>query len=130
MTARRAVIGIRASGRGCNAARVGCALSRYATVRRSLAVSGEGGMPEFSFAFSYDVHRGVAWLTLLGCLDRAGAQRLQGVLRTVVGGLAPREVLVDMRDVACSDGVSVRRLVRAGAAAGRGGCDVVLVDRA
>jgi anti-anti-sigma regulatory factor len=76
------------------------------------------------------MHRGVAWLTLLGCLDRAGAQRLQRVLRTV-GGLAPREVLVDMRDVAYSDGVSVRRLVRAGAmAAGRGGSDVVLVDRA
>jgi hypothetical protein len=87
-------------------------------------------MPEFSFAFSYDVHRGVAWLTLLGGLDRAGARRLQGVLRTVVSGLAPREVLVDMRDVACSDDVSVRRLVRAGAAAGRGDCDVVLVDQA
>jgi anti-anti-sigma regulatory factor len=99
-------------------------------MRRSLAVSGEGGMHEFSFAFSYDVHRGVAWLTLLGCLDRAGAQRLQGILRTVVGGLAPREVLVDMRDMACSDGVSVRRLVRASATAGRGGCDVMLVDRA
>jgi anti-anti-sigma regulatory factor len=75
------------------------------------------------------MRRGVAWLTLLGCLDRAGAQRLQRVLRTV-SGWAPREVLTDMRDVACSDGVSVRRLVRAGAMAGRGGGDVVLVDRA
>jgi hypothetical protein len=130
MTARRAVIGIRASDEGVTQRGWDAPFPRYATVRRSLAVSGEGGMPEFSFAFSYDIHRGVAWLTLLGCLDRAGAQRLQGVLRTVVSGLAPREVLVDMRDVACSDGVSVRRLVRDGAAAGRGGCDVVLVDRA
>ena len=45
------------------------------------------------------MRRDVAWSTLLGCLDRAGAQRLQGVLR-------------------------------AGAAAERGGGDAVLVDRA
>jgi anti-anti-sigma regulatory factor len=86
-------------------------------------------MREFSFAFSYDMHRGVAWLTLLGGLDRAAAQRLYGVLRTVVGGLAPQEVLVDVRDLAYPDGASVHQLIRAGAAAEHYDCDIVLVSQ-
>jgi anti-anti-sigma regulatory factor len=86
-------------------------------------------MPEFSFDFSYDPHRRVAWLTLHGHLDQAGAQRLQGVLGTVVGGLAPREVFVDVRGMARLERASVRRLIRAGAAAERYDCDIVLVNK-
>jgi anti-anti-sigma regulatory factor len=86
-------------------------------------------MPEFSFAFSYDMRRGAAWLTLQGCLDRAGAQRLRSVLRTVIGGLAPHEVLVDVRDMACLDSASVHQVIHAGAGAEHYDCDIVLVRR-
>jgi anti-anti-sigma regulatory factor len=86
-------------------------------------------MPEFSFDFSYDPHSGVAWLTLYGHLDRAGAQRLQRVLGTVVGGLAPQEVFVDVRGMARLERASVRRLIRAGTAAERHDCDIVLVNK-
>jgi anti-anti-sigma regulatory factor len=86
-------------------------------------------MPEFSFEFSYDLHRRVAWLTLHGHLDEAGAQRLQDVLGAVVGGLAPRKVLVGVRDLARLDRAVVRRLIRTGTAAGRYDCDIVLVNR-
>ena len=86
-------------------------------------------MPEFSFEFSYDPHRRVAWLTLHGDLDQAGVQRLHGVLHTAVSGLAPQEVLVDVRGMARLDRASVRRLIRAGTAAERYDCDIVLVNR-
>ena len=55
-------------------------------------------MPGFTFAFSYDKLSRVAWLTLSGVLDTAGLQRLRGLLRTIVGALAPGGVYIDVRD--------------------------------
>jgi hypothetical protein len=86
-------------------------------------------MTEFSFTFSYDWDGHVAWLALDGHLDGPAARRLGRVLRAAVGGLEPRKLLVDARDLTHLDGASVYRLFRVGAAVERPGCDIVLVTR-
>lgn len=86
-------------------------------------------MADFSFAFSYDRSRGVAWLALDGCLDGPAAGRLRRVLRTALGGLAPRRLLVDARDVTHVDGGSIHSLLRAGPPTDRPACDIVLVTQ-
>jgi anti-anti-sigma regulatory factor len=84
-------------------------------------------MTDFSFRFSYDPDGHVAWLALDGHLDGPAAKRLQHVLRTAIGGLEPRKLLVDARDLTHLDGASIYRLFRAGAATDRPDCDIVLV---
>jgi anti-anti-sigma regulatory factor len=84
-------------------------------------------MTEFSFTFSYDQDGHVAWLALAGYLDGPAARRLGRVLRAAVAGLEPRKLLVDARDLVHLDGAGIYRLFRAGAAADRPDCDIVLV---
>ncbi|MDQ7909868.1 hypothetical protein RB614_35765 [Phytohabitans sp. ZYX-F-186] len=84
-------------------------------------------MTEFSFTFSYDQGRRVAWLALDGHLDGPAARRLRHAMRAAIGGLAPRKLLVDARDLSRLDSASVHRLFQAGTVTERPDCDIVLV---
>jgi hypothetical protein len=84
-------------------------------------------MTEFSFTFSYDRNRHVAWLALDGYLDGPAARRLRRIMQLAIGGFAPRKLLVDARELVQLDGASIYRLLQAGTVTDRADCDIVLV---
>lgn len=51
------------------------------------------------------------------------------MLRAAVGGLGPRKLLVDARDLTHLDGAAIYRLFRTGGAVERPASDIVLVTR-